>query len=68
MSDTMLPPHAARSPLVMSYDLEEAANNIGELAAELNPDGSNRGYVIRRIKAEIEWLYELIDELEGAAL
>lgn len=55
----------ARHPLVIRFDMLEAVGNMDEIADELHDDGSNRGYVIRRIKNEIQWLYELMDELES---
>lgn len=60
---TMLPPAVARSPLFIRSELQEAGLNITDLADEMNDDGSNARYVSRRIIAEIEWLFELLDEL-----
>src|SRR4051812_24915475 len=61
-----LPPAVARSPLVIRYDLMEAAGNIDALADELQDDGGNRSRVSHRIKAEMDWLRELLAELESA--
>lgn len=61
-----LPPADPRIPLIIRFDLGEVGNNIVELSDELHDDGSNRKYVIRRMKAEIAFLHELLDELESA--
>lgn len=60
---TALPPAVGRAPLFIRSDLQEAGLNITDLADEMNDDGSNARYVSRRIIAEIEWLFELLDEL-----
>lgn len=57
------PETTVRTPLHVRSDLQEAGLNITDVADEMHDDGSNARYVSRRIIAEIEWLFELLDEL-----
>lgn len=57
---------SVRTPLVVSFDLAEAGSNIAELAEEINGDGGNANDIARRIRAEIEWLFDLLEEMEDA--
>lgn len=63
----MLPPAVARAPLVIRFDLLDASENITELFDELNDDGSNAGFITRRVLAEIQYMHELLDELAEQA-